>query len=154
MNIIQAKHALAQMSDDEKLLLAQAERGVSVADVDADVLKSMHDKDYVKVVPYSHPQAGNAIPGLIPTEDGRKVLQALAEFKPEEHVDLKDTADALAVEQVEEKVAALEEPVNFDERAAEREPDVTWHQGRKERKSRAVQDQEETPATEILSKKG
>lgn len=154
MNIIQARNAAAQMTDDEKLLLSQAEQGIALGDVDRDALKSMHDKAYVRIAPYSHPQAANSISGLILTEFGRKVVQALSEFKPDERVELTAVAQELAVEAEAEQTEELETPKNFDERAAERDPDVTWHQGRKEQKTRSEKKQVETPAKDILKKKG
>lgn len=78
INIVDAERILdKELSDAQVELLKSAREGVPFADADGRTLDALIDRGLVEVIPFSHPRAIKSINGVVPSEDGTKVLNLI-----------------------------------------------------------------------------
>jgi len=82
INIFQATELLDEvLGDDDIDFLLAARQGVALQDVEDHTMKVMKEHNLIDILPFDHPRASNAILGVVPSEDGVKVLNVLDDRK-------------------------------------------------------------------------
>lgn len=81
-DIIEAERILDEDLTDEQIdFLVASRQGAALHDVDDKTFRNLSDRGFVQIVPFDHPRATNAILGVIPTDDGIKILNVLDDRK-------------------------------------------------------------------------
>lgn len=120
MDILTAKRVLGQLTEDQLVLLSQAEQGVAVKELDGELLASLHDKGFVRIAPFSNVRAFQSIAGVVLTEDGVKLLEALKQKDEEKRKELADNVVEQVQEEVHEVVKELGHVVPTEKRVFDR----------------------------------
>jgi len=82
INIFDATKLIDEvLGGDEIDFLLAARQGVALQDVEDHTMKVMKEHNLIDILPFDHPRASNAILGVVPSEDGVKVLNVLDDRK-------------------------------------------------------------------------
>lgn len=82
INIFDATKLIDEvLGQDEIDFLLAARQGVALQDAEDHTMKVMKEHNLVDILPFDHPRAYNAILGVVPSEDGVKVLNVLDDRK-------------------------------------------------------------------------
>jgi len=82
INIFKATELLDEvLGDDEVAFLLAARQGVALSEAETHTVKVMQEHGLIDILPFDHPRASNAILGVVPSEDGVKVLNVIDDRK-------------------------------------------------------------------------
>ena len=82
INIFDATKLLDEvLGDDEIEFLLAARQGVALSEANDHTVKVMQEHNLIDIIPFDHPRAYNAIRGVVPSEDGVKVLNVIDDRK-------------------------------------------------------------------------
>lgn len=82
INIFDATKLLDKvLGDDEIEFLLAARQGVALSEANDHTVKVMQEHGLIDIIPFDHPRAYNAIRGVVPSEDGVKVLNVIDDRK-------------------------------------------------------------------------
>lgn len=78
INIMDAQRLIdKELSDAQIELLLAAREGIPYYEAEGRTFDKLNELGLVTIVPFDHPRASNSINGVIPSEDGVKVLNEL-----------------------------------------------------------------------------